>query len=193
MIVKALYNMIESDGSFRAVSLFDKILAVHVFYHFSRQEVILFSQFIALAGPGILIKLDKCLSGWLSQFWVCNYLTNFVTEVNIDKSYFLLHLKAVEVALDDLSLRVDKEKIPYIPVRLHKLHLCQNAIESILSFGKHSTLREELQLVYNTTLCTIIMWYIKYCKCSRNTVLVMIHFFIEVILLSLHHNLLSLY
>lgn len=50
---------------------------------------------------------------------------------------------------DNLALPLVPEKREYIPQRLVKLQLCQNAIESILAIGSNGSHRELHQLTHS--------------------------------------------
>ena len=56
-----------------------------------------------------------------------------------------LHLYAVKVALEDLTIPLEKEKRKYIQPRLIKIQLCQNAIDSILTLGQANEMAEEIR------------------------------------------------
>ena len=50
-----------------------------------------------------------------------------------------ISLYAVKVAMGDLALPLNPVNRDYLPHRLVKLQLCQNAIDSILALGESAT------------------------------------------------------
>ena len=71
-----------------------------------------------------------------------------------------LHAVKVAISKDNLALPLGPDDRKYIPDRLVKLHLCQNAIDSILTLGELNTeltreIRYVLEIVsiYLLSLC----------------------------------------
>ena len=56
-----------------------------------------------------------------------------------------LHLHAVKVALEHLTIPLEKENRKYIQSRLIKIQLCQNAIDSILTLSQGNEMAEEIR------------------------------------------------
>ena len=59
-----------------------------------------------------------------------------------------LQLNAVKIAIkEELALPLDPEDREYIPERLVKLHLCQNAIDSILSLNSSNEMISKIRYI----------------------------------------------
>ena len=56
-----------------------------------------------------------------------------------------LQLHAVKVALEHLTLPLDKDVRKHIPSKLIKIQLCQNAIDSILTLSQGNKMAEEIR------------------------------------------------
>ena len=56
-----------------------------------------------------------------------------------------LQLYAVKVALEHLTLPLDKDVRKHIPSKLIKIQLCQNAIDSILTLSQGNKMAEEIR------------------------------------------------
>ena len=56
-----------------------------------------------------------------------------------------LHLHAVKVAMQHLTLPLDKDIRKHIPSRLIKIQLCQNAIDSILTLSQDNEMVEQIR------------------------------------------------
>ena len=62
-----------------------------------------------------------------------------IIDDEYDDRYMRLQLRAVEVAIaNELMLPLDSKDRQYIPAKLIKLHLCQNAVDSILTLPSSS-------------------------------------------------------
>ena len=73
-------------------------------------------------------------------------LFSIAVEVH-SSQYFELPLHAVSVAIkNELSLPLKPEEREYLPQRLVKLQLCQNAIDSIISIGSTATNEQSKEL-----------------------------------------------
>ena len=94
--------------------------------------------------PGILVHLKN---GILYLF-VLSLIFTFPIAVEVHSSqYFELPLHAVGVAIkSELALPLKPEDKEYLPQRLVKLQLCQNAIDSIISIGSTATNEQSKEL-----------------------------------------------
>ena len=94
--------------------------------------------------PGILVHLKN---GILYLF-ILSLIFTFPLAVEVHSSqYFELPLHAVGVAIkSELALPLKPEDKEYLPQRLVKLQLCQNAIDSIISIGSTATNEQSKEL-----------------------------------------------
>ena len=94
--------------------------------------------------PGILVHLKN---GILYLF-ILSLIFTFPIAVEVHSSqYFELPLHAVGVAIkSELALPLKPEDKEYLPQRLVKLQLCQNAIDSIISIGSTATNEQSKEL-----------------------------------------------
>ena len=94
--------------------------------------------------PGILVHLKN---GILYLF-ILSLIFTFPIAVEVHSSqYFELPLHAVGVAIkSELALPLKPEDKEYLPQRLVKLQLCQNAIDSIISIGSTVTNEQSKEL-----------------------------------------------
>ena len=74
-----------------------------------------------------------------------------------------LHAVKVAISKDNLALPLDPKERQYIPDRLVKLHLCQNAIDSILTLGESNT---ELTREIRYVLDIISIYLLSLCRHS---------------------------
>ena len=75
------------------------------------------------------------------------YILFFIAVEVHSSQYFELPLHAVGVAIkSELALPLKPEEREYIPQRLIKLQLCQNAIDSIIAIGSTATNEQSKEL-----------------------------------------------
>ena len=86
--------------------------------------------------PGILIQLDKAI-GYYNHIILFD-ISVFIYIEEYSSQYMELPLYAVKVAINEnnLALPLDPDDRAYVPHRLVKLQLCQNAIDSILTLAE---------------------------------------------------------